>query len=216
MIITVAGEHRAAHPPELGTLTVRIAVEDADAAAAMAALTREADRLTAEVDALRQAEPSPVVASAVQAPGTRSWQPWNERGEALPPRHEASVRASVTFDDVGALAGWASRWGERDGWSLDEVTWSLTDAVRARLEAAALRAAVADARRRAEAIAAECGTGRVTVLDVADAGLLPGGGAPEPRVEAMVRAFGKDAGEGVAVAPEDVEVLVRLHARFEA
>ena len=33
MIITVAGEHRAAHPPELGTLTVRIAVEDADAAA---------------------------------------------------------------------------------------------------------------------------------------------------------------------------------------
>ena len=65
-------------------------------------------------------------------------------------------------------------------------------------------------------IAAECGTGRVTVLDVADAGLLPGGGAPEPRVEAMVRAFGKDAGEGVAVAPEDVEVLVRLHVRFEA
>ena len=65
MIITVAGEHRAAHAPELGTLTVRIAVEDADAAAAMAALNREADRLTAEVDALRQAAPEPMTVHPV-------------------------------------------------------------------------------------------------------------------------------------------------------
>ena len=97
-------------------------------------------------------------------------------------------------------------------WSHRLQAWTPTLGPRA----AALRAAVADARRRAEAIAAECGTGRVTVLDVADAGLLPGGGAPEPRVEAMARAFAADAGQGVAVAPEDVEVLVRLHARFEA
>ncbi|MDO5633717.1 MAG: SIMPL domain-containing protein [Micrococcus sp.] len=217
MIITVAGQHRATHPPELGTILVRIALEDDDAAAAMAALTREAEQLSTEIAALREATPSPVTASSVQAPGTRSWRPWNEHGEVLPARHEASVSASVTFDDAAALAETASRWGERDGWSVADVVWSLTDEVHTRLEAAALQEAVADARRRAEAIAAACGSGAVRVLDIADAGLLPGLSGAEAQGEALaMRAMAKDSADGVAVAPDDVEVLVRLHARFEA
>lgn len=217
MIITVVGDHRASLPPERATVALRLAVEAQDPTTAMRGLEQEAARLTAELDALRAESPSPVTSSAVQAPGTRSWRPWTESGAPEAQlRHEASVRASVEFQDVAALARWASRWGERTGWEIQDVAWTLTDEVRAELEATALAGATADARRRAEAIASAAGAGPVSVVEVADAGLLPHTTVADGPGVVAARAFGAPNEEGVTVSPEDVEVSVRLHARFEA
>ena len=219
MIITVVGRRQESRAPELAVLSLRLAFEAEDAGEAMAELTREAARLTDEIAELRAADPSPTWASTVQAPGTRSWRPWSNDGTELPLRHEAALSATVTFRDFAALSDCATRWGGRSGWSLQGVEWTLTEPVRADLERAALEGAVADARTRAETIAAASGAGQVTVLDVADPGLLAhtaeGG---QIGAGMMVRAMAKGGGdgEGVAIAPEDVRVEVVLHARFEA
>lgn len=219
MIITVVGRRQESRVPELAVLSLRLAFESEDAGAAMAELTRQATRLTDELAELRAADPSPTSASTVQAPGTRSWRPWSNDGMEPPPRHEASLSATVTFRDFAALSDWATRWGGRSGWSLQGVEWTLTEPVRANLERAALEGAVADARTRAETIAAASGAGQVTVLDVADPGLLARTAEGGQIVSAMMeRAMAKSGGEGegVAIAPEAVEVEVVLHARFEA
>lgn len=217
MIITVVGEQRAARAPERATLSLRLAFEAGDPGTAMEALTHAAAQFSAELEELKHASPSPTTWSAVQAPGTRTWRPWSEKGTVLPLRHEASVRASVKFRDFPALSVWVSRWGQRPGWHVDGVVWSLTEQVRAELEASALAGAVGDARRRAGIIAVASGAGAVRFLEVADPGLLPNTeGHASLEGGAVARAFAKDAQEGVAVSPEDVEVSVRLHARFEA
>lgn len=216
MIITVAGEHRLSRPPERATLSLRLAFEADEPAAAMQAVEHAAAALAEDLDTLHRADPSPITSATVQAPGTRSWRPWSQDGRQLPVRHEASVRATVTFQHIPALAAWASRWGARDGWSVESVDWTLTEEVRARLEADALAGAVADARRRAQVVAAAAGAGPVTMLDVADPGLLPGTVDPgSPGMELKARAMDV-GGEGVEVSPADVEITVRLHARFEA
>lgn len=219
MIITVVGEHCATGAPERALVSLQLVFDAEDPAAAMQGLAAAGAVLNDELGELTDGDDSPVTWSAVQDPGTRSWRPWDGDGRQQPMRHEASMRARVQFRDFAVLGAQVARWGERDGWQVQSVAFELTDATRGELEAAVLAGAVEDARRRAGIVAAAAGAGEVRVLEVADPGLLGGGAGAEeaaPNRAMMARAYAGEADEGLTVAPEDVEVTARVHARFEA
>ena len=100
--------------------------------------------------------------------------------------------------------------------NLKDAVARYPDRVALRLEESALTEAVADARRRAQVMAAAAGAGEVRVLEVADPGLLSGGEAAQDSGVRFARAYGANGGEGIAVVPEDVTVEAAVQVRFEA
>jgi len=83
-----------------------------------------------------------------------------------------------------------------------------------------LAQAVEVARERAQVLATAAGAGEVRCLEVSDPGMLGHRTEGEPMMLAASRsAYAKDAGgggEGIEIAPEDVDIEATVHARFTA
>jgi uncharacterized protein YggE len=176
--------------------------------------------LTAEIARLRDHESAPTTWSAVLPIGTRSWRPWSDKGAVLPMRHAASAMLKVKFRDFRALAGFADTWGGVDGVTLGGVEWTLTEGEQKRVEQEVLAGAVAQARERAQVLATAAGGGPVRCVEIADPGMLPersfGGGPPMAYAMRSGKAMDTGGGEGIEIAPQDVEVEAVVHARFVA
>lgn len=218
MDITVVGRARASFAPERATLHLTLGHEGGDKEQVLRATTELAQRFAAHVDELRHREPSPTTWSALLAVRTRSWRPWSDQGQVLPMRHAAACEAQVKYRDFQALAATVDAWGGQGGVTVGRVEWALTEATRERRQVEVLQRAVADARSRALTIAQAAGHTDVQWLEVADPGLLPGGGrsAGGPELSPMAMRAGATAGgrEGVDLAPEDIAWEVEVHARF--
>jgi len=217
MDLTVVGTARASLPPERGTLHLTLGHEGDDKAQVLQATTALVQSFSAYVEELRSAQPSPTTWSAILPVRTRSWRPWSDHGEVLPPRHGASADVRLTYHDFAALAGTVDAWGGLDGVTVHHVEWALTEATQATQEAEVLRRAVADAHSRAQAMATAAGQGEVRWVELADPGLL-GGGTRLTGLETFhhtsLRRGEEDTGEGADVSPEDIEWQVQVHARF--
>lgn len=109
--------------------------------------------------------------------------------------------------------------------SLGWVEWDLTEATKRSAEESALAGAVANARGRAQRVAAAAGGGTVVPVEIADPGLLRGmgpGGGDGPVPLAMAAAARADQGgagaaldpEHVQLKPEHVVTEAAVHARF--
>src|SRR5690606_16761492 len=107
------------------------------------------------------------------------------------------------------------------GLAIEGVDWTLTDAHRDELLVEVRTGAVEDARTKAEVYAAALGLGSVSVLAVADAGMLGdgrhpvGGGGRDPLPG--VRSFAMSgSAPDVELSPHPITVTADVDARFLA
>lgn len=217
--ITVRGTHRAEMPPERAKVRVRVVRDGPDAEQVIGDVASVADRVRGAVTELHDAEAGPVVAWSSDRMQTWSSRPWNQDGVQLPLVHHAQLGFEAEFADFIALGRWLSDVAVLDGVVVDGVEWALTDEHRDELLREVRAGAVGDARAKAEVYAQALGLGRVTVLAVADAGMLGEGihpvggheGAPIARAMAM-----SARAPEVELEPRPITVAAEVDARFLA
>lgn len=214
LTISVQGEHTIRIAPERAELTASVSVESGTAGEAVRRASALVTELREELDRLKAS--GAVDRLVVNPLGTRSWRPYSDKGARLPLRYAATCRIVAEFVDLKALGAFGATAGGRDGVSLGQVAWTLTDATRTRTEAEALTAAVGRSRERALAVARAAGFEDVIATQFADPGLLAATPAPAPGMMLRsAKAYGA-AEEGFEVVPEDIEVSVAIQGRFTA
>jgi uncharacterized protein len=217
--ITVRGSHHAKAVPERAKVRVRVARDGGDVERVVGEVARLSERVRDSVTALHDAEAGPVVAWSSDRLQTWSSRPWNQDGDQLPLVHHAQVGFDAEFADFTSLGRWLSDTATIDGLAVDGVEWTLTDDHRDELLSEVRAGAVADARAKAEVYAKALGLGRVSVLAVADAGMLGlhpvGGGDHDPVPVARMRAMAA-AVPDVELAPSPITITAEVDARFVA
>jgi uncharacterized protein len=217
--ITVRGSHHAKAAPERANVRVRVVRDGPDPEQVIGDAATVAERVRSAVTGLHDAEAAPVVAWSSDRMQTWSSRPWNQDGVQLPLVHHAQLGFEVEFADFTALGRWLSDVAVLDGVVVDGVEWALTDEHRDSLLREVRAGAVADARTKAEVYAGALGLGRVSVLAVADAGMLGDGihpvggheGAPIARAMAM-----SARAPEVEFEPRPITVTAEVDARFLA
>ena len=123
----------------------------------------------------------------------------------------------MTFQDLEALGGFLDDVGTRDGVTVDQLSWALTDEQERDTARDVRRRAVLDAVERARDYADAAGFGDVTVVAIADVGLLdePGAGRRMKSVHDGASTLGF-AGGPLSFSPEDIVVSAEVEARFVA
>lgn len=208
--ITVGGQGTAESPPDQAVVAVAVVAEGDDPAAVR-------DDLAAGADALRAGLANASVADEqVDTAGFRITErgrsPYGPPGDPDAPDEPAyrGVHAfEVTLDDVdraGAVVDSAAGAGA----DVRSVAFQLSEARRDELRDRALTAAMDDARRQADVLAAagDLEVTGVRRVDATDRGFGPAGGE---------EALTADAGGGETVLrPDDVAVRVDLRVTYDA
>ncbi|HWI32251.1 MAG TPA: SIMPL domain-containing protein [Microbacterium sp.] len=218
VIISVRGEHEDRIPAELGVARVSVRLDGPKRDAVLAEASALSQQVRDELQALQGA------ASVTQWSSDRvsvwSDRPWSQDGKRLALVHHASVGARAEFSDFAALSDWVTKVSEREGITVESVTWELTPDTAKATERQVAGGAVQVAVDRATAYAAAIGLGGVTALEIADVGLLSKGGEESgPGAPKMMRALmAADAGGGPALEFEPQPIVVRaaVEARFAA
>ena len=221
MQIAVIGRKTISKAPERATVHLTIGCEADDPDTALQTATVTVNEIHDEIRQLRHDPERPTTWSAVLPIVTRSWRPWNRDGDIKPLRHSATAKVKVKFRDFAALAEFLHTWGAHELVKVNGVEWTLTRDTRIRLREQVLTAAVTDAVYRATVMAHAAGLTAVTMIDVADPGLLAGVPAGhDPFISASLGAVrGSLSGGGdqpAELSPEKLEVAAEVHARFTA
>jgi uncharacterized protein len=223
MDISVVGSSRHAMKPERATLRLEVACEADKQEPALRECTNTVNVIRQAIDQLAAGTPSPITWFAVLPIRTRAWRPWNKDGKQLPMRFSAEAQIKVKFCDFAALSRFANTYGSAQFVKLEGVEWALTEATKTQVEQQVLTEAVRDAFTSASQIAAAAGAGNVTALEIAQPGLLSGihggdsvaGGEFGAVMRGATRGSSPD-GAALDLAPEDIELSAKVHARFTA
>lgn len=141
-----------------------------------------------------------------------SHRPWNADGEQLPLVHSAAVSVAVRFKDFDALSRWVSAQAGLPGLAIGHIDWTLRRRTRAKTERSTRKAALRDARRRAQDYADALDLGTVRVRTISD----PGVGGASGRVRlANSMAAPLDGPPEIDLEPEPVEVAAHVEATFD-
>lgn len=216
VIITVRGEHEKRVAPEEGVVRATVRARGPQRGPVVERLAALAEPLRTDLTA-RTADGS-----------VREWSsehvavwvdhPTNNEGQQLPPIHHASVDITATFTDLTALSWWVSDAASKDGIQINGVTWRLTHKTRTATEAAVAAEAVSVAVARAAAYATAIGRATIEPVEIADLGLLSGGGGSGPHpvgARAMMFASAESSG-GLELQPQDIVITAAVEARFAA
>lgn len=219
---TVRGSHRLFHTPERATVVASLSLSGPKLQPVYDQVLRDLEAVKASIDAIHSQTAGPVTWWSTKQVRTWANRPWNQDGKQLPLVHHASVGLEVKFSDFTALGRWVSEQvaGTRS-FSLDGVTWALTEANRTGLERTVRTKAVQNAAQRAQEYADALGLGPVRPVGVADAGMLSVGLSPQGMNDAApyARMAAAKAGGGdteLELAPEDIEISAAVDARFVA
>ena len=214
--VTVEGAAERRHPAERGTVHLEVRSQGADRAEVVARTTSLHRELAQEAEWLRDA--GTVTRWSADRLRASDERPWAPDGARLPLVHHASAPLEVEFGEAPALADWTERVAALEGVTVTDVGWALTDATRERLVAEVRDGAVRDAVARASAYAASLGLVTVRPVAIAEPGLLGDVAAPLPSSPGhLARALAAPSDEGgLALDPEDLVVVARVHARFAA
>ena len=219
MRITLRGTDELGAPPERGAVRLRLEHEGTDRSRVLEDTRRLALDLQEDVRVL-SAPGGPVTDFHTDALAVHSWVPTDRDGKPQDRVHTASIPARVEFSDFEELSRSSFTWSSREGVVVEGVEWDLTDTTRRDLEERTLAGALGDARRRARVLAAAAGAGDVRVVEVADRGMLGGGGdsgGPTPVGIAGARMLGAPGGdEGLRIEPRDVVVRAEVDVVLEA
>lgn len=219
MQITVRGRASRSLAPQQAVLTLSVGAESSSAREAIDAAGALLRELTAALDDLEAARPRVLLRRAVLPLGTRSWTEWSPDGEPGPRRHAASATVRLWMADIPALSRVVEEWGGREGIEIEGAQWQLAESVERTVSAEVLADAVADAHDRAHQIARASGREASEVLEIADAGLLAGGTDAPALIQARAMSASPSGGSQMGpleLSPEEIEVAVEVHARFEA
>lgn len=209
LTISVTGESEERRAPERATVHLRIAF-DGPARDEVVQWTESLHRsLGEEINQLFDPESGPISwwgSDQVSAWGER---PWNQQGEQLPIVHHATAGLQVRFDDFAVLGTWLTAVAQREGVTVSQVQWDLTDQTResvtAEVQTRAIAAAVTKATRYAQAL----GHQQVEAVAISDPGLL-GTNGPAPRAM-LARA---ESTSGFELRPADITVRAEINAQF--
>lgn len=216
VVITVRGSHDTRVNAELGIATVSVRLDGAQRARVLADAAALAQTLK---DELTAAEAAGTVARwSSDRVSVWSDRPWNQDGKQLPLVHHASVGTRSEFTDFAALSEWISTVSEREGVTVDAVSWELTPETAKATEAEVAQGAVAVAVERATAYATALGLQTVRAVEIADAGLLrtTETAAPEAKMMFARSAMADAGGSGLELEPRPITVSATVEARFAA
>jgi uncharacterized protein YggE len=216
--ITVRGEHEERIPAEVGVPRVSVRLDGPRRDAVLADASALAQQLRDELQALQQA--GSVASWSLDRVSVWSDRPWSQEGKRLALVHHASLGARAEFRDFAALSEWVTRVSEREGITVEGVSWELTPDTSGATERAVASLAVRVAVDRATAYAAAIGLTDVSPLEIADVGLLSKPAQESaPGAPKMLRAMmASDMGEAPAVEfePQPIVVGAAVEARFLA
>lgn len=213
--ITVQGRAQHFHPPERGTVQAAVSAEGPAMQPVYDRVVRELEGLQASVAALHDPDCGPVTWWSTQHVRTWSKRPWNQEGKQLPLVHHASVGVEVKFRDFAALSRWVSGHVETtEGFTVQRITWALTEARRQQLTQEVRTRAVRHARERAQQYADALELGRVRPVALADQGMLGEGLHSHATETTAFARHGSAGGVELELVPEDIEVSAVVDARF--
>jgi hypothetical protein len=217
VVITVRGSAELFHRPERGTVHLQVALDGPSKDQVYGHAVATANALGARIAPLVDEDRGPVTHWSSNQ--VRSWsdRPWNQAGEQLDPVFRTTVDVRAEFSDLQLLGKWVSEVAPIAGVVVSRVDWALTDPVRDDLITQARRAAVLDARAKAQSYASSLGLGEVRPVAIADAGLLGERGSGRYDLPVAMRASAQ-AGQAppVDLLPADIAVSATVEARFHA
>jgi uncharacterized protein len=214
--ITVRGSFSAFQPPECATVHASIGYEGPEMEPVYDHVARDLEAVKASVARLKTGDHAPVTWWSAKQLRTWSARPWNQDGEQLPLVHHANVGIEVKFRDFTVLSRWI---GEHvvntERFRVSHVRWALTSKRRDEWFKQVRIRAVQDAATRAQLYADALSLGKVSVVAIADAGMLGVSLHPEGgRGIEYLSAVGPSGGGDVKLVPEDIEVSAAVDARF--
>ncbi|MFZ4894215.1 SIMPL domain-containing protein [Plantibacter sp. Mn2098] len=220
LTITVQGSATIRRAPERGTAHLTLGFDGADRAEVLERTRVLHTEVSTDLTGRRD-DPAGSIeswsAGQVQVWGQR---PWNAQGEQLDVVYTSAASVTATFHDFARLSAWIDQISARDGVTVQNITWDLTEDLRSEVETEALRSAIADAVRKAEVYAHSLGLRTVTAISISDPGLLANEPSPQPYGDAiagsprMMKASASSS--GISLQPEDIVFDVHVHARFTA
>lgn len=221
MRFTLTGTHELSRAPERATLHLLVQHEGSRRTEVLASTRALANSVQEEARSLLgRGEAGPVASVHTGAVSVRSWMPTDRDGVPLARVHAASIGLEVEFRDFEDLSIRVVEWSEQEGVTVVGLDWDLTQTTRRGLQEETLTGALADACRRARVLAGAAGAGEVRVVEVADRGMLGGGGSeavPVARVGARMFSTASGGGDdGLRVEPRDVVVRAEVDAVLEA
>ncbi len=145
-----------------------------------------------------------------------SHRPWVGEGVRGELQHVARLRIAAEFTDFERLSGFVDYWAGRDGVEINGIEWDVTARNRRAYEADVRKAAVDSAITKAQAYSDAVRRGRVMAVQIADPGMLNGGG--DQTSIPMTLAGLRDVGEasGLDLTPDEIVIHVEVDAHFAA
>lgn len=206
-LISVSGEGRVTAQPDIGTVALGVRRQAATAAGAMQAANSAAAEILATVEA------AGIAPRDVQTIRVGLNPVWQHRANQEPKitGYEAMNDLSIRIrdlDGMGALIDALVRDGAN---AVQQIAFSIDDTTALRAEAR--RAAVTDARTRAETLAGAAGVELGTLRHLAEAGV----GMPRPPVPMMRMdmAMEESLQGAVPIAAGELEIVVQVSASWE-
>ena len=213
--ITVRGSAEQHFAAERATVTLAAAIESTDK---QQVYDNAVSVLEPLVTQLRELADRGAVSSwsndQVRVYSHRPWTGDGVRGEL---QHVARLKISAEFIDFERLSGFVDYWAGRDGVEVGGIEWDVTARNRRAYESDVRKAAVDDAITKAQAYADAVRRGRVMALQIADPGMLNGGGDQMP-IPMTLAGSGMRDGEprGLDLTPDDIVIHVEVDAHFTA
>jgi uncharacterized protein YggE len=219
-IITVQGTHIAWFDAERATVEISAAFDGPKRDEVFARATQTAADVTAAITPLHDPAAGPITWWSSDRVNVWSDRPWNNDGKRLPLVYHATIGIRAKFSDFEALSRFVEKLAVMEGVNVGAIFWDLTDERRKAVTDDVRRRAVQDAVAKASTYAAAAGVGTLSVVAVADPGMLgdgSGGGiVPGPMERMSFKAQAMDAGGGVplALSPEQIQVSSSVDVRF--
>lgn len=211
----VAGNAARSHPAERGTIRIGVGFTSADRKTARSRAIETHNAVVSEAKEHQQA-------------GTATW--WNsdrvvvdayrefvKDSETTVLRYRSRSTIEVKFQDFVALADWVGSLGEREGVNVNGIDWTLTVALRTKLEREVRIAAVQDAITKAGDYAAALGMAGPSLDAVYEEGLRPGLSGSGGHFQAQSARFLSTAaheGGSFELKPSDIDVTASISADF--
>lgn len=218
MEITIIGTATRSVIPTLATCHLTVSVEGTSKDDVIADATSTSNQLADHCAALDKSGELDTWSSGGLR--TSTWQGYDNNGNAAAPRHSANASLTVTFARTDNLGDHLAQWAAIPHVSVSHVTWVLTDDAERSANDDLIAEALADATRRATAVATASGhTDVLEVLQIADPGLLGTNAAPEPPSfggQRMAMYAADSGGDAIALKPAPIHVTVSLHVRYHA
>lgn len=218
VIITVRGEHEDRIPAELGVARVSVRLDGPKREAVVADASALSQQVRDELQSLQST--GAVTQWSSDRVSVWSDRPWSQDGKRLALVHHASVGARAEFSDFAALSDWVTKVSEREGLTVESVTWELTPETAKATEREVAGGAVQVAVDRATAYASAIGLASVAPLEIADVGLLSKGaeesGQGSPKMMRALMAADMGGGPSLEFEPQPIVVRAAVEARFAA